>query len=318
MNHYSRPPCNQQVFRNSLLAVATFGLFSLFSTFVRLSREEVEVVTVLFTRFTVGTLIIILWILRKHSWKNLLPSQNLWLISCRVLCSWLSFSVFTYVASRLSVSDVIALQFSIPLLLAIAARYLLGEELPLLRKIAIVVGFLGILLVSHPGGRKEPYIIALALIACIFATASDICVKILSHKISPELIALYFFVGGAILSTIWLCNEPQPIPSLHAAMCLFGIAVTGVIAQVLLGIVFSRMPASAVAPFAYTSYVWSLLFDCAIWGIYPDFLGTLGAICIMADGALAYWSLKGGRSEKDLHDPNQDYSRSTPPERLRY
>jgi len=287
-----RYTASQRLFRDSLLAVLTFGLFSLFSTFVRLSREEVEVVTVAFARFTVGTLILVLWIMRKHSLNYLIPNQNFTLIGGRILFGWLSFSSFTFVASRLSVSDTIALQFSIPLMLAVAARYLLGEELPFIRKIAIAIGFLGILLVAHPNGGKDPLIIGLALIACILATASDLCVKILAHKISPELIALYFFVGGAILSTIWLCNSPQPIPSFHASVYLLGIAITGAIAQVLLGMIFSRMPASAVAPFAYTSYVWSLLFDCAIWGIYPDFLGILGAVCIMADGALAYWSLK--------------------------
>lgn len=289
----NRDSSRQSLLRDSILAVITFGLFSLFSAFVRLSREEVEVVTVAFTRFTVGTLILVIWITRKHSLNYLLPNQNLVLIGGRILLGWLSFSSFTFVASHLSVSDTIALQFSIPLMLAVAARYLLGEELPLLRKIAIAIGFLGILLVAHPNGGKDPFIIGLALLACILATASDLCVKILAHKISPELIALYFFIGGAILSTIWLYNSPQPVPSFHASMCLLGIAITGAIAQVLLGIIFSRMPASAVAPFAYTSYVWSLLFDCAIWGIYPDFLGTLGAVCIMADGALAYWSLRG-------------------------
>jgi drug/metabolite transporter (DMT)-like permease len=298
MHQYQGQPASNQLLRNSLLAVATFGLFSLFSTFVRLAREDVQVVTIAFSRFSVGTLILVMWIMRKHSWKYLLPNQHLLLISGRVLFGCLSFSGFTYVASRLSVSDTVALQFSIPLLLAVAGRYVLGEELPLLRKIAIGIGFLGIMLVAHPGGGKEPIIIGLALAACVLATASDLCLKILVHKISPELIALYFFVGGATLSTIWLYSFPQPIPSIQTTMYLGCIGVTGLIAQVLLGVIFSRMPASAVAPFAYTSYVWSLLFDCVIWGIYPDFLGTLGAICIMADGALAYWSLKPEFAER--------------------
>jgi len=290
---------------NSFLAITTFGLFALFSTFVRLSREEVAVVTVAFVRFTGGTILLLIWILRKHSWQYLRPNKHIPLIILRVFFGWLSFSTFTYAASRLSVSDMVALQFSIPLLLAVAAHYLLGESLPLLRKIAIGIGVVGILLVAHPGGTKEPFIIGIALLACVLAATSDICVKILARSTAPELIALYFLIAGSLISTVWLYYSPQPIPTVTTSIYLGGIAVTGAIAQVLLGVVFSRMPASAVAPFAYTSYVWSLLFDCSIWGIYPDFLGTLGAICIMGDGVLAYFSLGPTPQIKNSHQEGE-------------
>jgi drug/metabolite transporter (DMT)-like permease len=275
----------------SLLAVLTFGLFSVFSVFLRLAREEVSVVMTVWCRFSISFLILFAWTLRKRTLRSLIPNAHYLTIAKRTLFGVVGFSCFTFSAPYLPISEIIALQMSIPIILALLARYCLGEDLPALRKWAIGVGALGILLVAQPHGSSSLAPTIIVLIGCLCAGYSDLQVKVLSKKIVPELTALYYFLVGGLLSTAWLLFSFDKFPSVKSFSYLIGMALCGTVAQVLLGIIFIHLPATAVAPYVYTSYLWSLGFDVFIWGIVPDLMGIFGAVCIMVDGLLVYASM---------------------------
>jgi drug/metabolite transporter (DMT)-like permease len=283
----------------AVFAILTFTLFAVFHVFLRLSREEVSTVMAIWARFAFGGVVLIILCLRRHSVQSLVPRTDGFAHVRRILFGLLSISCFAYAAPQLPVSDSVALQFSIPIMLAVAAKIFLGEELPWVRQLAILFGIVGVLLVAKPTGTGVGSAACIVLLGCVLAACADLQLKILARQFAAEILALYFFLVGALIFTV-LLPFSFTMPSNSGAVYLLIMAATGTSAQVCLGIVFQRMSASAVAPFVYTSFIWTVLLDMLIWSNYPDFLGILGAGCIMIDGILAYRSTPGAAREPVL------------------
>ena len=115
---------------------------------------------------------------------------------------------------------------------------------------------------------------------------SDIELKVLSTRNSIESITFTFFILCSLSSIPLLWSSWKPLsPSGWLLLCAVG--GLGALLQFLLGKCLNLFKASSVAPFAYTAFLWAISFDIFLWGDIPDWLGIMGALCIVIDGILA-------------------------------
>ncbi len=293
-----------------LLALLTFALFSLFTVFLRLTRQEISTVTVVWSRFSIGTIFLLTWCFYRKLPISVIPKLNKGPHLKQTLTGLIAFSCFAFSAPWLPISDFVALQFTIPLVLAVLSYFLLSEPIPMLRIVAIAFGMIGVVVVAQPSSQAGLLPVLVILFVCTMAAYRDIQLKRLTKTEPPELIAFYLFFANFILSSVILCllswwsGKPllpfsaETLSSPRPLLLLIGLGVSSSSAQIMLGQTLKQLPANAIAPYAYTGLIWSMMFDYTIWGHSPDLAGVLGSFCIMADGFLAYLSLDQNRAEQ--------------------
>ena len=176
----------------------------------------------------------------------------------------------------------VALFFSFPLFLAIISVPILGEKVGIRRVLAIVVGFVGVLLITNPAdGLSLPALMMLGA-ALGWALVASLT-RILGERENTTTILFYTLLGFAVLLAV-----PQYFmwrsPSLEQYLLIFGVAFFGVIAQFAVTKAYAIASPSLIAPFEYTALIWSALLGYLIWNDVPDALAISGALLIIGSG----------------------------------
>lgn len=193
------------------------------------------------------------------------------------LLFYLSFRV-------LSIPDAYALINAVPMFVALLAVPMLGERLGTGRALAVLAGFIGVLVIIRPGTETfTPY--ALLPLACAFVGA---LFQILTRKAAgpePAVTSLFYaIVVGAVLYApampfVWV----TPASALHWALLLL-MGVLGFLASFALVASYQLAPSSFIAPFLYSQLVWAVLFAWWVFGEAPDRWTVLGMAIIAAAG----------------------------------
>ncbi len=171
--------------------------------------------------------------------------------------------------------------------LAVSAR-LLGEPAGFWRVVAVLVGFLGLVVMLRPGlAVLEPG--ALVAVVGIFVYAAYQLTTRMAGRIDPpETSFAIQALFSALLTTLvgpWFWQWPD----LEAWLLLLGVAVIGSIGHYSLVRALALAPAPVVQPFLYFHIVFASLFGFLFFGEVPDRFAVLGGALIIAAGLLASW-----------------------------
>ncbi|MFN7753243.1 MAG: DMT family transporter [Pseudomonadota bacterium] len=183
----------------------------------------------------------------------------------------------------LPIATVSSIVFASPLFVALLSAPLLGERVPLRVWLAIVVGFVGVLLIVRPGSGAFSLALLLPIGAALLNAMRDIVTRRLSrtdHSIST------LFWSTAIVGAGGLLAMPfEWVPVTAPATVWFLLAgVFYVAAQWTMIEALRLAPAALVSPFKYTGLVWALLVGIVVWGDWPDAWLLAGAAIIVGVG----------------------------------
>lgn len=196
----------------------------------------------------------------------------------------------------LQLAETGAIQFSVPIIIALIAVPLLGERLDAARWAAIVVGFAGVLVIVRPGmhGFHPALLLALAN-AFLYAFYNLLTRKLAAHD-AAEVTQFWSALGAtAILAPFGLAAwQPVPGPAQWAVLAMMGVA--GGLGHYLIAVAHRYAPASVLAPFLYQQMIWMVLLGYFIFGDVPDAPVVLGAAAVIASGGyLLYRERRAGQ-----------------------
>ena len=199
-----------------------------------------------------------------------------------LLAAWLSF----YTASRdLGLAELTTLYYASPIVVTVLAIPVLGETVPLSRWVAVVTGFVGVLVACDVFGNGIDISLPvyLALQAAVFWGIGTILLRktalaettLVQMTISSGLLVLF---TGLVAPFVWL---PLGLPEV---MLMAGTGILAGIAQFALFEGMRRAEVSLLAPFEYTSLVWGFVLGFFIWNEVPTGNVFFGAALIFAAG----------------------------------
>ena len=205
-----------------------------------------------------------------------------WLLATRTAVNILSWVFFFYGLKYLPLATAVALFFSFPLFLAIISVPLLGETVGIRRILAIIVGFIGVLLITNPAtGLSLP---ALLMLGAAFGWAIVAgLTRILGEKENTSTLLFYTLVGFVVILLLpqyWIWDEVQ----LDGYLLITGVALFGVIAQFSVTKAYTIASPSLIAPFEYTALIWSAVLGYLLWNDIPDAYAISGAVLILGSG----------------------------------
>ena len=216
----------------------------------------------------------------------------------------LTTSLFFSSLRTTELSTATAIMFLSPIFVTVLAIPLLGESVGIRRLIGVLTGFIGALIIVHPG-ISETGSGALATgeglfrwipepghLLAVTAAASNALYQILTRSLrdidNSNTTLLYSGVVGVLVMsayspTVWVMPEGTQ----WLLMALVGFL--GCTSHFCLIRAFKNAPASVVVPFTYSSLIWAALFGYAIFDTLPDAWTLTGASLIIASGLYIFY-----------------------------
>ena len=181
---------------------------------------------------------------------------------------------------ELPLAVVVSLSYAAPLFITVLSIFLLGEKVGIFRWIAVLIGFVGVLVISEPGFNEVNYLYILPIIFCIGMAFVTITIRKLSTSEAVWLISIFFtltitFVSLFTIPFGWI------LPSLNDFILLALIGVTGGGANLLLTQSYKLSEVSLVAPLKYLSLIFAILFGYLIWDEIPSYKNLVGAALVI-------------------------------------
>jgi drug/metabolite transporter (DMT)-like permease len=180
-------------------------------------------------------------------------------------------------------ADAIALAFVSPMFMTAMAGPLLGERVGWRRWAAVVIGFLGVLIMLRPGSTAFQAAALFILASCLCGATRDVMTRLISRTESS--LSILFF-SNLVMAVCGLAS----IVAGWAMPGAVDLAILAVSALLIGGGHFLHIEAfrlaeiAVVAPFKYTSLLWATLFGYLIFGHFPGGSVWLGAGVIIACG----------------------------------
>jgi len=216
-----------------------------------------------------------------------LEIRNLGAQGARAGLTMLSTVFYLTALAVMPIADTIAITFAGPLFLTMLAPSLLGEKVGWRRWTAVIVGFLGVVVMVRPGTGSLQAIAMLPVGAALMGAVRDIITRrITSHAATAESsVAILCFTtlvvtlaGLLTLPFGWRVPTAVDVGLLACSGLLIGAA------HYLLIEAFRFAEAGLIAPFKYTSIVWAVIFGFLVWGDIPDRWMVAGASLVIGSG----------------------------------
>jgi drug/metabolite transporter (DMT)-like permease len=186
-------------------------------------------------------------------------------------------------------AGVVAINFSAPIFAALFAALYLRERIGGARRLALVTGFLGVLLVASPGADTFRLGALFAIANAVLYGSVTAAVRGLSATESAETLTMYQMVCLTVLFAAALPAFGFVLPSGAQTGALIVNGVFNGIGQYWWTRALSLAPPAAVGPFYYFSLVWALILGFLFWGDVPMLPLLLGSAIVVGSGLVLLW-----------------------------
>ena len=194
------------------LMVASTVIFGCMAVCIRLASKQLHPFEIAFFRNFFG-FIFILPMLARHG-PSLFRTNKLPLYVVRCLIGIVSMLAGFWAIVNLPLAQAIALSYSTPLFVTIGAVLVLGEIVRARRWTAVLVGFLGVVLIVRPGSADFTAGSLVALMAAVASASVAISIKFLSRTEHPDAIVLYttmLWVPMSLVPALFVWEMPVGI-----------------------------------------------------------------------------------------------------------
>ena len=261
------------------LMAASAVLFALMAIALRFATAQVSAFEAGFFRSLFG-LVFALPLLIKPG-LGMLRTRSFGLYLVRGTTGTLSMLASFWALAHLPLAQAISISYSTPLFVTVGAVFILGEIVRARRWSAVVIGFVGVLIIMRPGGMHFSSDMLIALAGAAFAAMSYIAIKYLSRTESPDAVVIYMSAIMTVMSLVpALLHWTWPDATGWFWLVLTGLLAT--IAQVCMTRAYQAGDVSALIPLNFVQLPVVVLCAWFVFGQRLDAATACGAALIIA------------------------------------
>ena len=273
---------NQLGFLYMFLSVCAFSLMDLV---VKWSNEY-PLGEVLFFRGFVGA-IIYFFIIPKNRIKNFYLTKRAGLHFLRCLFGIIALlSIFTALRN-LPLATVVSISFAAPIFTTLLSIFFLSEKVGIYRWLAVLIGFVGIIIIAQPGLNSLNLYYVYPLIFCLGMAYVAISIRQLSKTEPVWLISLYFSITITIVS-LFTIPFGWILPSLYDFLILSLLGIFGGLANLWLSQSYKYSEVTLVTPLKYLTLVFAIFFGFIIWDEIPSVKTLFGALLVIISSLIIF------------------------------
>lgn len=197
------------------------------------------------------------------------------------ICSGL---LFVYAIRHAALVDAVAVSFVAPFFLTILGALFLGEKVGIRRWSAVVIGFIGAMIIIRPGtGAVHPAVLLVLVAAFAYALRQVIGRKLADTDKTHTTVAYTAIIGSLLISIPLPFIWRTPETATHILL-IVSMATMGAIAEVLVIKALEVAEAVVVAPIHYTLIIWGTIYGYLVFNQLPDTWTWIGTAIIVAAG----------------------------------
>ena len=212
----------------------------------------------------------------KTFYKTKRPKEHFF----RCLMGLMAIIAIIIALRELPLAVVVSHAYAAPLFITILSIFLLSEKVGVFRWLAVLIGFVGVIVISEPGFKEMNYLYFLPLVFCIGMAFVTITIRKLSSTEPIWLISIFFSIIILLASLItipfgWI------MPTFKDFILLVLIGITGGSANLFLTQSYKLSEVSLVAPLRYLSLIFAIIFGYLIWNEIPTLKTLIGASLVV-------------------------------------
>ena len=231
--------------------------------------------------------VVLLWVLQRESLAALRPNRPLahvWRSSLGLLSMGLTFQALIL----LPLADATAINFTAPIFATVLSFLILREDVRIHRWAAVVIGFIGVLIVVRPGEAGLSALgVVIALVAAIGQAGVTTTLRHLQRSENVVSIVFWFAVAGVVAGGLMMPFFAQAHPAAAFALVIGG-GFAGGVGQLLMTTSL-RAPVSVVSAFDYLQIVAATVYGWLLFSDVPKITTVLGAALIAVSGLYTAW-----------------------------
>jgi len=267
---------SKNIFAITLIFISIF-FGTTMGTLMRLALNDLNLYTAGFLRFFLGFIIVFPYILKTKFKVYQTPNFKIHLIrsSLNLPAMLLGFLALTLVP----LEKISALHFIVPFIVTILAVIFLKEKIRLYRISALIIGFIGMLVILRPGIIDISLGIQMSLISSFIWAVVIIITKKLTDDDSAITILTYQYTFMTILSFFIVIFFWQT-PSLISLLYLILAAISGTILHIAVNHAYKLVDVSMTQPFSFVGLIIASFYGYFIFDEKPDLYTWIGALII--------------------------------------
>lgn len=259
--------------------------FSVMVVLVRVISEEVSAFVMVFFRNLSSFICMLPWMMR-FGVKNI-RTKKPQLYFMRAISAIIGMSTLFYGLPLMRMTDAIALTFTTPLITTCLAMVFLGEKIGYHRILGLCVGFLGVLIITRPGGEAFQAASLFILTTATCWASSNILVKKLTATDNHRVIVCLMMLIMVPLSLPMAIVFWQPI-TFEQFMWMFLLGFVANQAQFSMTYAYSKTDISIVQPFDFSRLVFISVFAYIFFGEILSIWTLLGAVIIFSSALYVF------------------------------
>ena len=267
-------------------------------TLIKYISSETNIFLILLFRALLG--IIFLSIFLKIKKEPLIFKTNYPVLTIiRVLLFYSAFILYFFSLTKLSLATAVTLFFVSPFFITILSVIFLNETIGLRRWLALIIGFIGVILVMDPKINNFNIYATFPVICAFFYALTMIIQKKTSLEDSLYSQVFHIYIGatiGSIMIGYVIGNgiyydssnehfqfifSAWSLNNINIIFSLFFIGISGFVAFLCIFQAYRIGSPPSIAPFEYILIVWSLILSWIIWHETLNFKGYIGLSCIV-------------------------------------
>ncbi len=202
----------------------------------------------------------------------------------RALLEGFTGIILIYCLSRMPLANVTAILMIQPFLLTVVGAVFLGETVGWRRWLAILAGFMGMLLVMKPATAGFNSTTLIVLLATLFILARDLLTRKIPHDIPISMVVFGTSLVGSFVGLSGSLVEPWIAPGATGTLIVLIAALFLVAAFYLMTLAFRGTDVSVISPFRYAMIVNAVFLGYVLFGDIPDFISVIGMAIIVSAG----------------------------------
>ena len=259
--------------------------FVLMHSAVKYLSKEVHIFEIAFFRCALVIFVLAPVIIQQG--KTIFKTRQPKMQFLRITTNSVAMLCFFYGISTTPLAQLTTLGFTVPIFATILAVIFMKEKIRLRRTTALIIGFIGTIVVMRPDISIE-----LGALLIIFSSFLwSIClifIKKLTQTDSAVTISLYFGIG-MIPATFILAFPVMEAIDMRQFTILVFIAITGTLAQTIMNTALKKGELALLLPFDFLRLIWSVLIGYVLFAEEPTFTLWIGGFLIIGSTTYIAW-----------------------------
>ncbi len=276
-------PARPHPLRGILMIMTAVAMFTMMDTMAKYLARFYPVPGIVWARYAFHLLFVVM-ILGPRMKLGLVRTRHVGLQIVRGMLLAASSMLFFSALKFMPMAEASSISFVAPMLVTLLGVFLLKEKVEPARWVAVVAGFVGVLIIIRPGSGIFSWVAVLPLATAASFASYQILTRKLAGVDSPYTSVFYSgLIGTVMLAAVLPFQWTTPTTLAHALM-LPAIGFIGGLSHLILIRAYDQAAVSTLAPFTYTQLIWVILMGYLVFGDFPDHWSLIGIAVIMASG----------------------------------